>query len=391
MSEDPEQSYFSDGITEDIITALSRFSSLFVIAHSSSFAFVDRSLDVTQIASELGVRYLLKGSIRRAGDRVRVTAQLIDSRTGNHIWAERYDRVVEDIFDVQEELTRHVATSLVPQIEMAEIARVRDSESRNFSAYDLALKAKAILFEGIKSIRAGRLEQAIEAADEVLKIDPRNVQALWTKGFAYHMLYTLRPPSEADQVLAQASEVIKRLSEIDSANPYCCMILGVICWDRGEHEQALSHMRRGYELNPNFAWNLFSLAWAEALAGLTEEAVKHAELGLRLSPRDMDFWLGVAHHALALAYFADGNYREAKKLGQRALEYMSEAPVCSSVVISSCSHLGELDEAAQRLRDVRTYGSVFLNILLNGDYSLFAIPEKNALFVNGIKMAVDQA
>ncbi len=389
MSGDPEQDYFSDGISEDIITELSRFSNLFVIAHSSSFSYADKHPDSTLIASELGVRYVLEGSIRRAGNRVRVTAQLIDSRTSSHIWAERYDHVVEDIFDMQEELTRHVATSLGPQIEMAEIARVRDSETPSFSAYDLALKAKAILFEGIKSNQAETLVQAIDAADEVLKVDSRNVQALWTQGFAYHILYTMRPPSEADQLMTHASEVIKRLAEIDTANPYCCMILGAICWDRGEYELALRHMRRGYQLNPSFAWNLFTLAWAEALAGLTEEAVKHAELGLRLSPRDMDFWLGIAYHALALAHFANGNYQEAKKMGKRALEYQSEAPVRSSVVISSCGHLGELDEAARRVRALRTYGSEFLNNLLNGEYVLFAIPETNALLVEGIKMAVD--
>jgi adenylate cyclase len=128
MSGDPEQEYFSDGITEDIITELSRFSSLFVIARNSSFTYKGQPVDVRRVAQELGVRYVLEGSIRRAGKRVRITAQLIDSETGNHIWAERYDRDLEDIFDLQEEITRNVVGSIAPQIELAEVERSRKAD-----------------------------------------------------------------------------------------------------------------------------------------------------------------------------------------------------------------------------------------------------------------------
>lgn len=387
MSDDPDQEYFSDGISEDIITELSRFSSLFVIARNSSFAYKGQSLDVRKIAEDLKVRYLLEGSVRRAGQRIRITAQLIDSTIGNHVWAERYDRVIEDIFDLQEKITANVVTSIAPQIEIAELGRAHGSDDASFTAYDLGLKAKAVLFDGIKSCDPATLELAVAAADEVLKIDPRNIQALWTQGFAYHILYSLGAGGESDQVLARASEVTGRLSEIDSANPYCCMILGAVAWDRGEHEEALGHLRRGYALNPNFAWNLFSLSWCEALAGLTEEARAHAELGLRLSPRDMDFWLGVAKLTLALAHFADGNYEEAKYFGKQALEYQPKAPIRRTVVIASCSRLGQTEEAAQRLRSFKSFAPDFVARLLAGGHNLYSDPAMNDFLRDAVRQA----
>jgi TolB-like protein/Flp pilus assembly protein TadD len=386
MSGDPEQEYFSDGITEDIITELSRFSSLFVIARNSTFSSKGQAADVRRIARELGVRYVLEGSIRRAGGRVRITAQLIDSSSGNHIWAERYDREMEDIFDLQEEITRNVVTSLAPQIEMAEIERSRSREGRDLSAYDLALKAKAILFDGIKSSSPEIAEQAIDAADEALAIDPRNVQALWTQGFAYHMLCTWGSGSDPEELTDRAWSVVKRLSEIDSTNPYCCMIGGAICWDRGEYDQGIAHLRRGYELNPNFAWNLISLAWCESLAGLSDEAREHAELGLRLSPRDMDFWLGTAYLALAQAHFADKNFVKATEMGKRAIA-LKPSSLRGAIVTASCAHLGEAEEAARLLKELKSIGPDFLASLLDGSYTLYSIPEPNALLVEGLRKA----
>ena len=143
MSGDPEQEYFTDGVTEDIITELSRFHSLFVIARNSTFTYKGKAVDVRTVARELGVRYVLEGSIRRSGNRIRVTAQLIDSLTGNHIWAEKYDRVMEDIFAVQEEVTRSIVAAIAPQIEDAEIAKARRVRPANLSAYEIAVRASA--------------------------------------------------------------------------------------------------------------------------------------------------------------------------------------------------------------------------------------------------------
>ena len=388
LSGDPNQEYFSDGITEDIITELSRFSSLFVIARNSSFAYKGKSVDVRQIARELGVRYLLEGSIRRAETRVRVTAQLVDSVTGGHVWAERFDREIEDIFDLQEEVTRNVVASIAPQIEMAEIERLREAQSKNFTAYDLALKAKAILYDGIRSSDANRTEQAIRTADEALAVDSRNMQALWCQGLAYHMLCVWTSGADLKEKTNRALSVVDRLFDIDASNADSCLIRGAIDWDRGEHDLGLGHLRRGCTLNPNSAWCLIALAWCESLAGLSSEARKHAELGLRLSPRDMDFWLGTAYLALAQANFAEKEFEKARDMGKRALEINSVGPIRRSIVIASCGHLGETKEAARWLQQLERFAPEFVAELLSGENKLYRIPQHNALLLQGFKKAL---
>jgi TolB-like protein len=386
LSEDPGQEYFSDGVTEDIITELCRFSTLLVTARASSFSYKGRNATVQEIAGELGVRYLLDGSIRRFDDRVRITTQLVDCRTGAHVWAERYDGVIDEIFDFQDEITRSVVSSLAPQIEMAEIERARGLKEANISAYDQALKAKALLFDGAKSMDATGIEQSIRAADIALEADPRSLQALWTQGFAYHLLSFMGRDHDPDATAVEAASVARKLSEIDSTNPYCCMIVGIACWDRGEHDEALDHLRRGHRLNPNFAWNLFSLAWCESLAGLSEDAIRHAELGLKLSPRDMDFWLGTAYLSLAQAYFAERNFPAAKEMAIRALELSPDAPLRNSIVVASCAFLGDTAEADIRLRQLAKSAPRFVEDLISGRYVLYSVESHNELLVQGMRM-----
>src|SRR5215468_6074875 len=187
MTGDPEQEYFTDGVTEDIITELSRFHSLFVIARNSSFSYKGKSPDVRQVGRDLGVRYILEGSIRRSSNRIRVTAQLIDTLTGNHIWAERYDRVLEDIFAVQEELTRAIVAAIAPQIELTEHSKAARRRPDNLSAYEIALLAWAHAWQGYAAGNRTVLDQAIREAKDALAIDPTSVLALHTIAFARGM------------------------------------------------------------------------------------------------------------------------------------------------------------------------------------------------------------
>ena len=183
MSGDPEQEYFTDGITEDIITELSRFHSLFVIARNSSFTYKSKAVDVRTVAKELGVRYVLEGSIRRAGNRIRVTAQLIDALTGNHIWAEKYDRVLEDIFAVQEEVTRAIVAAIAPHIETSEMERSRGARPSNLSAYEIAMRAWAAAQKGFREGDRTCRDEALRLAREALAIDPRSGAALRTLAY----------------------------------------------------------------------------------------------------------------------------------------------------------------------------------------------------------------
>ena len=387
MSGDPEQEYFSDGITEDIITELSRFDSLFVIARNSSFAFKGESVDVKRIARELGVRYVLEGSIRRAGNRLRINAQLIDKESGSHIWAERYDRELKDIFDLQEEITRNVAGSIAPQIEIAELERVRRVRSTKISSYDLALKAQAIFYDGLRKGTPEICQQAIETTEDALVQDARNVTALWVQSLAYFDQYIYRWGAAPDEALNHAWAAVGRLFEVDSSNAHAYMMRGIVHYFRGEHDEAIADFRRAYALNPNFAMNIFMMAWCESLTGFTEEAREHAELGLRLSPRDIDLWLGLAYLALAQASFADGDLEKTREWGKLAIQLHPKAPIRRALMIACCGHAGDLGEAARQAADLETFAPDFLSSILSGQMTLYKMPEHNALLVDGLRKA----
>jgi len=192
LSGDPEQEYFTDGVTEDIITELSRFHSLFVIARNSSFSYKGKSPDVRLVGRELGVRYVLDGSIRKSTNRIRMTGQLTDTLTGNHIWAERYDRVVEDIFTVQEELTRAIVAAIEPQIEATEQLKVTRRRPSNLSAYEIAIQARAHSWDGVDMPDRTLLDQAIRKAKEALAIDPNSVLALHALALSHGALSSMR-------------------------------------------------------------------------------------------------------------------------------------------------------------------------------------------------------
>ena len=379
--------YFSDGITADIITELSRFSGLFVIARQSSFSYMDRSGDMRWIGHELGVRYILDGNVRRAGKRVRINAQLIDLETGNHIWTERYDRELKDIFDLQEDITRNIVASIAPQIEIAEMKRARSIPVADLSAYDLALKAQSLLYEGVRMGSAEIFEQAIETARESLARDSRNLHALGTLAFAHLLQFSYRWSGPKDQSLNLSWEAVQRLFEIDPSYPLAYTLRGEIRIFRGEYDAALSDFRRAYALNPNFAWNLFYLACAEAVTGFTEQAREHAELGLRLSPRDKDIGLGVAHMALFEASFAEGDFEEAKEWGTRIIQMHGKPKFPLALMIACCGQLGDLDEAARHLADLDSFAPDFLPSIFRGELFFYRLPEHTTLLLEGLRKA----
>lgn len=387
MSSDPEQEYFSDGITEEIITELSRSPGVFVIARNSTFAYKGSNRDARQISRELGVRFILEGSVRRAGNRVRVNSQLIESGAGSHLWSERFDRDLDDIFVVQDDITRNVVSAIAPQIEIAELERARRGQLRDVTSYEIALKAKSIMFDGLGSMNYDLLKQAIATADEALTHDSRNVQALWTQGFAYHILSTVFGGPDTVGYDELALKTARRLSNIDASDPNAYMIRGVLAWDRGEHDMALSLLHRAEEISPNFSWNLISLAWCESLAGETTVAKEHAWLGLRLSPRDLDFWIGTAYLAIAQAHFAEADYTGALKFGLKALEFHETAAMRRSIVTASSAFLGSKVAAVQHLQRLMAHSPDFVERTLSGNYSLFAVAEHQDRLVEGLQLA----
>jgi len=387
MSGDPEQEYFSDGITEDITTALSHFSDLFVIARNSSFTYKGKAVDTRLIATELGVRYLLEGSVRRAGDRIRINGQLINAETGNHIWAERFDGDLEDIFELQDEITRKIVGSIAPQIELAEVERGRGLQPVSLSSYELSLKAKSEAFDAFRLGDANTLQNAIDIANDALKQDPRNTQALWLLGVTQMDQYLYQWGDDPVGALARAMQAAEKLIHVDSSNAAGYVLRGTLLIHRREFDLAISDFERSLLLNPNASLHLFFAAWGESLAGLTKLAKEHAELGIRLSPREMDLWMGVAYLALLQASFAEENFSDAIKWGRLSLQMHAKAPIRRALMVACCAYAGNLEEAAHHADELRVFSPDFIPTILRGDLLLYRDSAHNKLLIDGLRKA----
>ena len=289
MSADPEQEYFTDGITEDIITEMSRFHEIFVIARNSTFTYKGRSVDVRHVATELGVRYVLEGSIRKAADRVRVTGQLIDALSGSHIWAERYDRVLKDIFAVQEELTRSIVRAIAPQILDAETEKIHRRRPEDLNAYEIAVRASAKAWESwSKSDRALR-EAAIADAAAALAIDPRSTTALGALAFAQWQHLAFATAADRAAAWRDGMRAADLAIETDRSLSFAHSTKGLLLAfspDRDRIDEALASAQLSHELNPHSMAALTALSFIETVSGEPESAIEHLLEALRLSPRD---------------------------------------------------------------------------------------------------------
>jgi adenylate cyclase len=336
LSGDPEQEYFTDGITEDIITELSRFHSLFVIARNSSLSYRGKSPDIRQVGRELGVRYVLEGSIRKSSNRIRVNGQLIDTLTGSHIWAERYDRVLEDIFAVQEEVTQAIAAAIAPQIESTEQSKAARRRPNNLSAYEIALLAWAHAWQGQATADRTFLDQAIREAREALAIDTRSVLALHTIAFACGMSVFLLIAVDREHALREATLAAARAIELDSTDAlgyalrgFCVLLGGQL--DR--YSEALEDAQRAHEMNPNDVFVLGRLAWLEAGAGEYDRAIEHGYQILRLNPRDFRSY--ETYQMLGFASFGAKQYAEGIAWASRALNDKPEM-ISPHLVLAYC-------------------------------------------------------
>ncbi|MDH5538493.1 MAG: winged helix-turn-helix domain-containing protein [Rhizobacter sp.] len=320
LGRDPEQECFIDGVTEDIITELSRFRSLFVIARNSTFSYKGKAVDVRTIAKDLGVRYVVEGSIRRAGSRIRVAAQLIDAPTGAHVWAEKYERALEDIFAVQEELTQAIVAAIAPQIESFEIQKGRGARAGNLNAYELAMRARDTARRADKEAEAVSHDEALQIATDAVAIDPNCGTAFGTIAYLrWRQVWagTTQPARSIEEGLAAA----RRAITIDSGDHIAHLWKGMILLFADQHDAGLADLRRAHELNPNDALTLSLLGQFAAGAGDAQTGIRYAKDALRLSPRDTLRWSFL--NSLAWAYFFGGDYANA---ADSALRSIGEAP-----------------------------------------------------------------
>ena len=383
-----EQAYLSDGITEDIITSLSQFHDLFVIARNSSFLYKDQSVGMSQIARELGVRYLLEGSIQRASRRIRINVQLTDSDTMGHIWSERYDRTIEDIFELQDEITHCIVGNIAPQIEIAEVERARKLSSDNLTAYELALKAQSRSYEACRSDKLDLHNEVVGLAEKALEIDPHCSHAMWALCFYYANVYLFQRGADPENYLSLSWEVAEQFVKNDGSNPKAYISRGLVHQYRGDHEAALADYRHAYGLNPNFALNLFILAYGESLAGFTTDAIAHAQQALRLSPRETGFWRGDACLTMTQAYFADAEFENAKICAQQAIQMGTKAPTRRALMVACCAYTEDISSINKHLQELNSFAPNFIPNILTGKMKLYKRTEHNHLLIEGLGIAL---
>jgi adenylate cyclase len=365
MSGDPEQEYFSDGISEDIITDLSKIAGLMVIARNSSFSYKGRSVDVRAVGRDLGVRSVLEGSIRRAGNRVRITAQLIDAATGAHLWAERYDRDLTDIFEVQDEVVERIVGALAVTLTQGEQQRLRRHGTRNVEAYECWLRARALLTRGTRE----SIIQARAMYRQAIELDLNFAAPHAGLAFAAIANYASGWAPDSAQALIEAERWARRALELNNQEPVSHMALGNVLLWRRDHGGALAEFGRMIALDPNFAQGHTATGLALMYAGEPAQALEPFAKAMRLDPHYPDIVL----HFLAQANFSLEKYEIA---AQQLLDRIARNPGtdASRMLLASCyGHLG-------RVEDARAVWTELLKV--NPDFSLTqrsrALPYKNA-------------
>jgi TolB-like protein len=372
MTGDPEQEYFTDGITEDIITEISRFHSLFVIARNSSFSYKGKTADVRRVGRDLGVRYVLEGSIRRSSNRIRVTAQLIDTFSGNHIWAERYDRVLEDIFAVQEEVTTAIVAAIAPQIEDSERVKAGRRRPESLTAYEIALRAWAHALEGQDKADPEIFNQSIREATEALTIDPNSVRALHALAQAHGNAVFLGMTVDRGQALREATLAAARAVELDSTDAIgyalrAANVMHAAQWER--YPEALLDARRAHELNPNDTLVLRILGLFEAFSGEADRGIELMQSVLRLNPRDSRSYMTC--NMLANACFTAKRYADTTEWAARAIMNRPQMVGARTFVVLGLIGMGDIDKAKAMFETLQKVASAdYLTSRLEGTWGL---------------------
>ena len=383
MSGDPEQEYFSDGITEDIITELARFRSLFVIARNSSFSFKGQAVEAKEIARRLGVRYLVEGSVRRAGNRVRITAQLIDAAHDTHLWAERYDRELEDIFAVQDEVTHAIVTAIEPELVSAERERARRKPPDNLDAWEWCQRGLWHLYHFSPEENA----TAQEMFHRAIALDPGFAQP--HAALAYSLFYDLLIGyvSEPGDRLARAHEAGKTAVMLDDKDSFSHYALGRVCTMLGNHDEAMDELDVAVALNPNAALAHHGRGYVLTLIGRAEEALDEYDEALRLSPRDPLAVGTITMRSVALTLLH--RHEEAVEWARRSQRQPGAARLGGwpeAHEATALAHLGRVDEARAALaRAVAVnpnFSASFIDAVLR-----FRNPADRDHYIDGLRKA----
>ncbi len=344
MSGDPEQEYFADGISEDLITALSKIRWFFVIARNSTFTYKGHAVDVTQVARELGVRYVIEGSVRKAGNRVRISAQLIDATTGRHVWAERYDRDLADIFELQDEMTQTIVGAVEPELSAAERERAARRPPGSLDAWETYQRGLWHLWRFTKDDSA-EAQRLLRRAQE---LDPGFATAYAFESYSHYLDALLGYAEAPGESLAAALTTARKALASDDKDPVAYFALGRVYMMRGEHDASVAELETSLALNPSFAQAHHGLGSALLLSGRLEEAAEALDQALRLSPRDPVSWGTMCWRSLTCSLLQQ--YEAAAKWARRAAHEPRAAKGgywSYAVLASALGNLGHIEEAGE--------------------------------------------
>jgi adenylate cyclase len=375
-SGDPQQEYFADGFTEDLITNVAQSRELFVIARNSTFTYKGRAVKIRQVAEELGVRYVLEGSVRRIGEKIRITAQLIDATDGTHVWAKRYDRPAAKIFDVQDEVSREIAGTLLANISKADLGKASLKRPNSLSAYDYVLRARA-------KYRVFRKDKVLEAralAEKAITIDPEYAPAYALLGDTFILAYILQ--WEDPESLVQAYDTARKAVEIDSLSSTSHALLGRVFLRRRQHNEAIAAVERSIALNPNRARPYAFLADALTFAGRAEEAVELLLKAMRLDP----FYSPLYNLYLGRAYYFSQQYEKAapqlKTCAARAPKFRG----CNMYLIPTYAELGQQADAKREVEALLKIAPKF-SIATSVQTHLPFVPSAMQFYISGLRKA----
>jgi TolB-like protein/class 3 adenylate cyclase/Tfp pilus assembly protein PilF len=379
MSGDPEQEYFADGMVEEIITALSRIRWLFVIARHSSFTYKGSVVDVKRVGRELGVRYVLEGSVRRAGQRVRITAQLIEAAYGEHLWADGFDGSMEDVFDLENEVAVSVAGIIEPTLQTAEIRLSTARPTNNLTAYDLYLRA----FAQLRSWQKDAIVLALDLLEEALKRDPHYGSALALAARCQFALEANDWTNDPETTRCKGVELARRALGTATDEPD---VLGnaafVLAYFGEDIDAAIELIDRALALNPSFARGWRDSGFVRLFAGQPETAIKHFETYLRLNPRADR---AAPNIGIGMAHFFARRFEHARGMLVRALQERPTYPATHRFLASCYAHMGRIDEARQAIQGLRAITTV-----MPPSAAHFRNPEYRDLFLSGLRIAAQE-
>jgi TolB-like protein len=378
MSGDPEQEYFADGMVEEIITALSRIRWLFVISRNSSFTYKGQAIDVRRVGRELGVRYVLEGSVRKGGNRVRITAQLIEVETAAHLWADRFDGALEEVFDLQDHVAKSVAGVIEPALQAAETSRLAGRPTSDLRAYDLYLRAYAMV-----SASTRQTPEALRLMEQAISHDPCYGPALaWAAFCCVRLLFDGRS-EDPEAASREGVDFARRALEVAGDDPEVLANAAfALSYFGADIDAMIALVDRALLLNPNYArgWNLS--ANIRIWAGQPDIAIEHLEAALRLSPRAR---VGASLALIGQALFLSRRFDEAVPRLLLAMQEDRSFPTPYRILAACYAHMGRLDDARETVKRLRTFASLVIP-----DLRFLRNAEHRELYLSGLRLAADE-